>query len=114
MGNKRVNELPSASLSAYERYQELNTKQVMKLIGAGCRQTVWAYTKQGKLPQPRYINSHRPVWRLGEILDHTHQMLTPASEKEPVFSKNKPAEAETFETDSNLVAKLRKRLRFDR
>jgi predicted DNA-binding transcriptional regulator AlpA len=75
MGNKSVTLPPSEKLTAYERYQELNTEQVMKLIGAKSRQTVWLYTKQGKLPQPRYISPRRPLWRLGELLDHTHHLM---------------------------------------
>ena len=60
-----------------ERYQNLNTAQVMRYVGAESRQTVWEYVKQGKLPRPRYISPHRPVWRLGEVVDHLEGVLEP-------------------------------------
>jgi predicted DNA-binding transcriptional regulator AlpA len=63
-------------LSNAERYKNLSTKQVLEYIGATRRETVWAYVRLGKLPKPRYLRAHRPVWRLGEVLDHLeHKML---------------------------------------
>ena len=69
--------LPSETLTMAERYQNLNTKQVMKYVGAESRQTVWEYVKKGKLPKPRYVSPHRPVWRLGELLDYLEGVLEP-------------------------------------
>ena len=60
---------PSRQLSALEYYQHLNTKQVMGVIGASNVRTVWKYVEEGKLPKPHYPSPHRPVWRLGEVVD---------------------------------------------
>ena len=61
---------PSDDLPPAERFRLLTTRQVMKLVGVRCRQSVWRYVKQGKLPKPRYLGPRRPVWRFGELLDH--------------------------------------------
>jgi len=68
-------ESPSKTLTMAERYQNLSTAQVMKYVGAESRQTVWEYVKQGKLPKPKYISPHRPIWQLGELLDHLEDKL---------------------------------------
>lgn len=60
---------PSRALTALEYYQHLNTKQVMGVIGASNVRTVWKYVEEGKLPKPHYPSPHRPVWRLGEVVD---------------------------------------------
>jgi predicted DNA-binding transcriptional regulator AlpA len=60
-----------------ERYKNLNTKQVMEYLGVESRQTVWMYVKEGKLPKPRYLSPHRPVWRLGEVVDQLEKNLKP-------------------------------------
>ena len=69
--------IPSETLTMAERYQNLSTNQVMKYVGAESRQTVWEYVRQGKLPKPRYISPHRPVWRLGEVVDYLEGVLKP-------------------------------------
>ena len=61
---------PSDGLPLAERYRLLTTCQVMAFVGVRSRQSVWRYVKQGKLPKPRYLGPRRPVWRLGEVIDH--------------------------------------------
>ena len=68
---------PSRQLSALEYYQHLNTKQVMGVIGASNVRTVWKYVEEGKLPKPHYPSPHRPVWRLGEVVDVFGRHLEP-------------------------------------
>jgi predicted DNA-binding transcriptional regulator AlpA len=59
----------SRELTAQEYYQHLSTDDVRILIGAKTKATVWIYVKQGKLPKPRYPSPHRPIWRLGEVIE---------------------------------------------
>lgn len=106
MGQK--NQKPSDQLSAFEKYQELNPSQVAKLIGVTTNRSVWNYVKKGKLPEPRYLENHRAIWRLGEVLDHTHmQMQTPS---ESVHGFKGEALARDVHEKSSKLSKLRKRL----
>ena len=68
---------PSRALSALEYYTHLNTKQVQSIIGASNVRTVWKYVEEGKLPKPHYPSKHRPVWRLGEVVDVFGEHLEP-------------------------------------
>jgi len=111
MGNKPTTSLPSEKLTAYERYQELSTEQVMKFIGAKSRQTVWLYTKQGKLPQPRYLSNRRPLWRLGELLDHTHRLMKTPDEITTGFPGMTRPPATQQDDNENLLQKMRQRLK---
>ena len=45
-----MTEPPSSTMSAYEKYQELNVKQVAKLIGVESSFSVWDYVKRGFYP----------------------------------------------------------------
>jgi len=100
-------ERPSESLTAFERYQELNMNQVAKLIGVTSRQSVWRYIKEGKLPEPRYLAPKRPVWRLGEVLDHTHNQLKSFEEvTHPFKHSTKPKDAKA----QNVINRLKDRL----
>ena len=67
--------LPSECLSAYERYQELCPEQVKQFVGLKHTRSIWRYVSEGKLPPPRYLAPHKPIWRLGEVLDHTHALM---------------------------------------
>jgi predicted DNA-binding transcriptional regulator AlpA len=67
--------LPSDSLSPIERYKQLSTKQVMEYIGVSSPASVWNYVKEGKLPKPRYLSPHKPIWQLGEVIDHIEEQL---------------------------------------
>ena len=93
-------ETPSKNLTMAERYQNLSTAQVMKYIGAESRQTVWDYVKTEKLPKPKYIAAHRPVWQLGELVDHLDKVLEPYESGISGF-KGKP------ETQSNNTQKIK-------
>ena len=66
---------PSESMSSFERYKQLSTKQVMEYVGVTTSQTVWQYVREGKLPQPRYLSPHKPIWQLGEVVDHVQGQL---------------------------------------
>ena len=66
---------PSEQLSPFERYKELSTKQVAEYIGVSNYSSVWRYVQAGKLPQPRYLTAHKPIWRFGEVIDHTHALM---------------------------------------
>jgi predicted DNA-binding transcriptional regulator AlpA len=102
---------PSDSLSAYERYQELNTDQVMKLVGIESRRTVWRYVEAGKLPKPRYLSSRRPLWRLGELLDHTHRLMKTPDEITTGFPGMTRPPAQQEDDNENLLQKMRQRLK---
>ena len=98
---------PSDDLTAFEKYQELNTKQVAKLIGVTTTKSVWIYVQKGKLPEPRYLAPKRPVWRLGEVLDHTHNQLKSFEEvTHPFKHSNKPEDAKA----QNVINRLKDRL----
>ena len=71
---------PSETLTQAERYKNLSTRQVQAYIGAECRETVWEYVRLGKLPKPRYISPHRPLWRLGEVVDVLERNLKTSDE----------------------------------
>ena len=89
---------PSETLTQAERYKNLNTRQVMAYIGTECRQTLWKYVKLGKLPKPRYIRPNRPLWRLGEVVDHLERNLKSSDEGKRGFRgdvKEKPAPQKT-------------------
>ena len=101
--------MPSASLSAVESFKELNTRQVMEYIGATSTQTVWAYVKAGKLPKPRYIRPHSPLWRLGEVLDHTHKLMQDYDEG-PRGLVGRVGETRASEKPSSAAEKVRERL----
>ena len=65
----------SAELSPIERFKQLSTQQVMEYIGVRDPSTVWRYVKEGKLPKPRYLSPHKPIWQLGEVIDHIEEQL---------------------------------------
>lgn len=98
---------PSDDLSAAERFQELNTRDVANYIGVKSTKTVWVYVKEGRLPKPRYIKPHQPLWRLGEVLDHTHGLMTTYDEAPRGFAGD--TETQSGET-GNTGDKLRERL----
>lgn len=99
---------PSDKLSAFEKYQELSARQVAKFIGVETTKSVWVYVKQGKLPQPRYLAPHKPVWRLGEVLDHTHALMQAPSKAVQGF-KGKELEIPA-QTSKSKVRLLKERL----
>ena len=110
-----LNQNPSRQLSALEYYQHLNTKQVMGVVGASNVRTVWKYVEEGKLPKPHYPSPHRPVWRLGEVVDVFGQHLEPydagprafrGKRKETVAPEPVKAEQES----SSAAARIRERL----
>jgi predicted DNA-binding transcriptional regulator AlpA len=68
-------------MSPAERYKQLNSKQLMAYIGTTRRNTVWDYVRRGILPQPRYIQPHRPVWRLGEVVDALERLPGPEAKR---------------------------------
>ena len=104
----QTQKMPSEELSAYEKFQELSTAQVAKLVGVTTRQSVWVYVKEGKLPKPRYLAEHKPVWRLGEVLDHTHMLMQTPSDSVQGF-KGEILARDVHEKSSKL-SKLKKRL----
>ena len=65
----------SQQLSPIERYKQLSTQQVMQYVGASNPRTIWRYVKEGKLPKPRYLSPHKPIWQLGEVIDHIEEQL---------------------------------------
>jgi len=87
-------------MSPAERYKQLNSKQLMAYIGTTRRNTVWDYVRRGILPPPRYIQPHRPVWRLGEVVDALERL--PGAEAKRgyrghVTTEKKPEAASTLE-----------------
>ncbi len=79
MTNIAKNKTLPVEISALEYYKNLNLKQVMAVIGAEHRNTVWNYVREGKLPTPRYPSPHRPVWRFGELVEHFEPHLVEQS-----------------------------------
>ena len=108
-----MTEPPSSTMSAYEKYQELNVKQVAKFVGVETNQTVWVYVQKGLLPEPRYIRPHAPRWRLGEVVDHTHRLMKPADETTTGFKGKPKPPAEQEDDYKNLLRKMRQRLKLD-
>jgi predicted DNA-binding transcriptional regulator AlpA len=107
----RVAKTPSETLSAGERYKNLNTAQVMEYIGATRRETVWAYVKGGKLPKPRYLSAKHPVWRLGEVIDHLEGVLEPYDAEPRGIIGEGEEEAKPLKADrSSVASKLREKL----
>jgi len=104
----KVQQSPSDKLPAFERYQELNPKQVAKFIGVTTTRSVWRYVDQGKLPQPRYLSPHKAIWRLGELIDHTHAIMKTPSNAVQGF-KGESLARDVHEKSSKL-SKLKKRL----
>ena len=105
--------LPSEHLTMAERYQNLSTRQVMKYVGVECRQTVWELVKQGKLPKPRYLSAHRPIWQLGELVDYLEDKLEPFDASVRGF-KGDPniSTAESQQAKTSTARKLRERFGF--
>ena len=104
---------PSRQLTALEYYQHLNTKQVMGIIGASNPRTVWKYVEEGKLPKPHYPSPHRPVWRLGEVVDVFGQHLEPYDAAPRAFRGDKTAAPEPVKAKargSSAAALIRERL----
>lgn len=99
---------PSDSLSPFDAYKELNTKQVSEYVGLTHASSVWRYVKEGKLPQPRYLAPHKPIWRFGELLDHTHALMQAPSKAVQGF-KGKELEAPT-QVSKSRVKLLKERL----
>ena len=61
----------------------------MGVVGASNPRTVWKYVEEGKLPKPHYPSPHRPVWRLGEVVDVFGQHLEPYDAAPRAFRGNK-------------------------
>ncbi len=103
--------LPSDSLTAFEKYQELSSNQVMKLLGITDRSTLWRYKKEGKIPEPRYLSAGKPIWRLGEVLDHTHSKMKTYSEEARGFKGSElVVNARASKKTSGLAERIRQRL----
>jgi len=102
--------MPSEELSAFEKYQELSTAQVAKLVGVTTRQSVWSYVKEGKLPKPRYLAEHKPVWRLGEVLDHTHQLMQQTKAEAMFKGEKDTTRVQSDKNSRSRVRRLRERL----
>ena len=83
---------PSETLGMAERYQNLNTRQVMKYLGVTSRESVWKDVREGRLPKPRYLAPHRPVWRLGEVVDHLEGKMQPYEAEARGFKGDSPQE----------------------
>ena len=81
----KLSQNPSRELTALEYYQHLSTEEVMGIIGAKSKSTVWSYVRKGKLPPPHYPSDHRPVWRLGEVVDVFGEHLEPHDAKPRSF-----------------------------
>jgi predicted DNA-binding transcriptional regulator AlpA len=84
--------VPSETLTMAERYQNLSTKQVMKYLGVESRESVWKDVREGNIPKPRYLARHRPVWRLGELVDHLEGKLQPYEAEARGFKGDSPQE----------------------
>ena len=101
---------PSEELTAFEKYQELNTKQVAKFVGVTTTKSVWVYVKEGKLPKPRYLAEHKPVWRLGEVLDHTHQLMQQTKPEATFKGEKDTTRVQADKNSRSRVRRLRERL----
>ncbi len=102
---------PSAELSKLEKYKELNTKQVAEYIGVTSINTVWTYVKEGKIPKPRYLKPHQPLWRFGELIDHTHNLMRDYDEAPRGFiGDEKIQNAKMVGQPIGTAEKLRERL----
>ncbi len=55
-------------LTALEHYTQISTGEVARLFGWTSNTSVWAAVKEGKIPKPRYLRPHQPMWRLGELI----------------------------------------------
>ena len=107
----KTQDKPSEGLSAFEKYQELNSNQVMKFLGITHRSTLWQYRKDGKVPEPRYLTPGKPIWRLGELLDHTHARMKPYEAEPRGFrGSERVVNAKAMETGSSLADKIKNRL----
>jgi len=101
---------PSEDLTAFEKYKELSTAQVKHFVGLQHTRSVWKYVKEGKLPKPRYLAEHKPVWRLGEVLDHTHQLMQ-QTKPEAMFKGEKDnTRVQADKNSRSRVRRLRERL----
>jgi len=105
-------EQPSAHLSPLEKYKELNTRQVATYVGVTGPQTVWAYVKEGRLPKHRDLKPHHPIWRLGELLDHTHSLMQDFDDapRGYVGKKALQTQKKTNIKNSGLAETIRERL----
>lgn len=54
-------------LSALEYYSQLTSPEVCRLFGIS-RTTLWKWVREGRIPEPRYIEVREPRWRLGELV----------------------------------------------
>ena len=107
----KVQQRPSNSLTAFEKYQELNTRQVCAFLGVTDRTTLWRYAKEGKVPKPRYLKPGKPIWRLGELLDHTHALMKEYDDEPRGFRGDGAVQdAQAMQGGSSLADKLRERL----
>jgi len=102
------NEKPSDRLTAFEALKELSCRQVADYVGVTRTATVWKYVKEGKLPQPRYLAPHRPIWRFGELIDHTHAIMQTPNKAVQGFKGEALATDAT--KNSSTLNKLKKRL----
>jgi len=106
----KVAQKPSDQLSAFERFQELSPRQVAKFVGVTTTKSVWRYVEQGKLPKPRYLAEHKPVWRLGEVLDHTHQLMQQTKAEATFKGEKDTTRVQADKTTRSKVRRLRERL----
>ena len=87
----------------------------MGVVGASNPRTVWKYVEAGKLPKPHYPSPHRPVWRLGEVVDVFGQHLEPYDAAPRAFRGSKkettaPEPVKAKAGGSSAAALIRERL----
>ena len=83
----------------------------MQLLGITDRSTLWRYRKEGKIPEPRYLSPSKPIWRLGEVLDHTHALMKPyEAEPRGLKGDEKITNARAMENSPNIADRIKRRL----
>lgn len=60
-------QVKARELSAVEYYSQLTGPEVCRLFGVS-RTTLWKWVREGRIPEPRYIEAREPRWRLGELV----------------------------------------------
>jgi len=65
------------------------------------------------VPEPRYLKPGKPIWRLGELLDHTHPKMKGYDEEPRAFrGDEKITNARAMkEVSPNLADSIRRRLK---
>ncbi len=95
MKDKEAPKLKARELSALEHYSQLTSPEVCRLFGVS-RTTLWKWVREGRIPEPRYIETREPRWRLGE--------LVPLLEKLPKM-KDAPRGVRSYETEAVAPSK---------